>query len=1284
MRRFNRNAAGRATGEQFFQTLLWGIQYEDADIHHSRNILSYCVIGDDYYATADGATIMLWKPHNIVTTVNLPGRALFYLPKLSQVVASVQGSHMLHFIGSKAPYQLRIHPLHFSDHSISSFFYFTKTSTLVSAGEGLLFTRVMIPPYFKYADPMPETLQFEKLCSFYEDINFDDNKPYFVENAGIVIVNVQNDIHILTSNGTEVQIIRNLVGNNIITSISLLSEINSLVAGTESGQVTILKFELPNPFVPNAPPDSLRNITTFNVSESQILMSELFDRNFLVSVDKEKKISVFSTKQGKKLQNIKCKYDVNGGFFVYNRLVLFSQTVLSLFKCSLYLSHFCDVNCDAFDVTRSVSETRSARFVCYLKNFCVNLVSTREGRPILGFTTSINAPCIRNVCYLRDVEIDGFYTSRRMLDDTFVCQLDHGLSSFFEFDKIDKTLLPTKGDMFYPTVKGFEIAWMPTTIIETPLLSTFINFFDVGDGHICGIIESGVVFIYSSVSKKLIDSFSINEDQIICAIYSFSHKLLVVSAVNKLFTYNIKTKRIVSSVNDCLISALLMSDENTLFCGCANGFVEIRNFPSLQVKLNSQFYHAFHTEDGHRTPIQTTFLSTRQIYDYPSAVKKLDICPRREIILSLSVYGEIFLWEKTGKPVIRINIPFGVSSACFFDGTGAILISTLGILFKIEWNILFKKQLLPIHTPLDDYDLRFDSFDIRKTTKRDPPAIKPVTKYLKDQFLEDSFLTNNENEFFENLIVDLDVLPKRHFAPIRKEENVEIAMKSFMPARNIDDIIQKEKYEEEKRNRKSPKQKKIQVKSRKNNFSITQPPVTKSKATANKYEGFYNRTDNDSTSISSGSPKKLKKKSKKSSAKTFSKTSSVKLSKKSKKLSSKANTAVLDSISSYDRLNSSKSGRNKSSDNSLVKSKTHYDIAKFDLSSINELKTPFQSFSIPARDTKAQNDIHFEPKPPSEPKPQKINKVSSDINNENQNQKSSKTEEDENESHNKEEDISIIKPEIERDTKEKSQKSKENESQRKEPEVIINFPKNTNLLHQQAVNEQIDENDNENEIKNENEDEYSEKFLFEDGRQQNIENGEPDIETPNIANDNQNLHKIREPDPTSFKIVRHKIKNKSSSFLTQPDAFNDEGYYNENFEQLKDYDVAGNPENETEILHIENHNDEMSYRSKYLRNFNRVRRKDDEMFTNFRIDGFNQPFGGFSIKEKNGMAGIGSNAPLVQVESAGERKMQKTRGVFVRKVPKQVKMAPKAYKSGGLFKTVNEENDITMRISNYY
>lgn len=298
--------------------------------------------------------------------------------------------------------------------------------------------------------------------------------------------------------------------------------------------------------------------------------------------------------------------------------------------------------------------------------------------------------------------------------------------------------------------------------------------------------------------------------------------MLVVSAVNSLTVIEITTQKIVNSIKNCIYTALFLLDDDLIACGGGNGTVEIRSLLTLTMIANGQTYNTFHTDQGHRYPLDLTYPDTQALYTIPFAVKGFDYCTMRNCFLSVSVGGEVFLWNRSAVPLAHINISFGVTAASFFNGNGSILISAFEKLYIIDWREFFENSFLPIGTMMDDFDLRTEATHIvgDDSNKPAPIILDQKTEKINEHADEiDISEIKYVNPIFENLVVDIIDFPKRHFAPPRPDEIEERILTLQYSGFEIEDVIPKE-VKEEPRKRRSGRSRRIPAVTR----SLAPPP----------------------------------------------------------------------------------------------------------------------------------------------------------------------------------------------------------------------------------------------------------------------------------------------------------------------------------------------------------------------------------------------------------------------------------------------------------------------------
>lgn len=765
-----------------------------------KAVCAMIVINDDFFASADGLTLAFWTKKDVIWTIDLPVIAMAYLPKLDQIVACVKNSRQLHFIYLRYPYTVRVHPLHFTDRDVQSMHFYESTSTLVCAGHGVLFTRVVVPPYFKNTQPVPETLQFERIGEYYRSEHFEAGGiPFISRSSGVVIACVGNKIFVHMPNGVLVQKLTGLDIDGSITSVSYHQPGNSLVIGDDTGCLNVLKFVTPNPFVPGAAPDSGKIVKKLKISDDRIIVGEIIDRNFLIGVDNGHQMYIYSLKDDTKITSYACPIRAVTGQMMSKYLILFSTTSMVGYDCSIFTRHWTDMEYNAIQLQRCKSASKPARIIAFLTNRSVNAYSPKLATQIWGFMSTTSARDIQTFGLTRDALIDGKKYELIQADDIGFASLDQGYFAIMNFDHIQQTS-ETFSNVFMSTFRGFEIGWVPTESIKLQILDRFVSVIRIESKEypncICCILQNGNCIVISMQTKKVISQFSCGVTGVICATYSFSNRLLVVSALDKLQTFNITTKSVVQSIEGCYFTSLLLIDKDTLVCGAANGAVEVRSLRTFRLLGNSKTFNTFHTDHGHRYPLESYYQDTRVLYDVPFAVKALDYCECRDALLSLSVGGEIFVWNRSAFPLAHIACPFKLFSACFLNGEGTILVSAFRGLFSIDWSLMFEKQFLPVSTVFDDFDLREGNEDNAKSKpaviRRQESSLSLTHEVEHEDKPDNTFLSE-----FTDLVVDVEVLPKRFFAPIRPGE-IEEEPKVIKRAPDMDELLKKSQPKQKK------------------------------------------------------------------------------------------------------------------------------------------------------------------------------------------------------------------------------------------------------------------------------------------------------------------------------------------------------------------------------------------------------------------------------------------------------------------------------------------------------
>lgn len=750
--------------------------------------------------------------------IELPVIAIAPLKKINHVACVVKGSYQLHFIWINDPFSVHIHPLQFSDKPICRMFYFERSSVMISIGHGILITKVIIPLYFKGGNPISETLQFEKIIELYPETKFcETNMPEIVESKEIIIVPNNSSIYIYNSQGALVQAFNPLC-ESIITSISFFSEAMKLVVGTESGVINILSFSQERPFIAGAKQEKASSVQKYSVSSLRITAAFLFDRHFMISVDADQQMLVMCLKNGEKISKTKAPLTVTHASIVDNLLILFSALTIDIFKCLIFTKHFENISCNATMLRRAPSLSHAARILVLGRDATLSLVSPKDGKMMIGLKSANLAKDIQFVSYARDVQIDGSRYFHTAATDTLFLSLDQGIILGLALNKINNKLRPQQSEQILSTVPNFKASWIPTTTIQSMPNMRFVSFFKLDSKSyqqcVCGVTQYGQVLIFSLQLKRLVTTLSPGIADVICAIYSFANHMIIFSCVGKLVAYDINALTIYGTVEKCMYTSLEMFDEDTLICGGANGVLEIRNIPfGFKLIASSIKYDAYHSDNGRRFPLDDSYPDSKQLYEIPFAIKSLDYLQTREVVLSVSVVGEMFLWDKNAYPIIHITLPFIVTSACFLNGNGSILLSAFNNLFVIDFSFIFQKPHLAITSPLDEYDLRPDNILLAENDELTPASME----YQEDIFMREiDQISSSDDEPFESnfdpLVVEEEFIPKRHVAPPREFDEFKKVI--AFQHEDVDEILQKEQIEEEKKKSLKPKRKNIVVRSR--------------------------------------------------------------------------------------------------------------------------------------------------------------------------------------------------------------------------------------------------------------------------------------------------------------------------------------------------------------------------------------------------------------------------------------------------------------------------------------
>ena len=127
--------------------LHWGISQITNIEPQKKRFTAFTIINDSLFCSSDGFNTYFWNENGLIKTIELGAIALHYIKPLNHVIASIKNSTHLHFIWIHDNYSIIVHPLSFSIRTITSLYYFPNSETLITAGQGLTFSKMKIPHF---------------------------------------------------------------------------------------------------------------------------------------------------------------------------------------------------------------------------------------------------------------------------------------------------------------------------------------------------------------------------------------------------------------------------------------------------------------------------------------------------------------------------------------------------------------------------------------------------------------------------------------------------------------------------------------------------------------------------------------------------------------------------------------------------------------------------------------------------------------------------------------------------------------------------------------------------------------------------------------------------------------------------------------------------------------------------------------------------------------------------------------------------------------------------------
>lgn len=324
-----------------------------------------------------------------------------------------------------------------------------------------------------------------------------------------------------------------------------------------------------------------------------------------------------------------------------------------------------------------------------------------------------------------------------------------------------------------------------------------------------GICRNGTCHILSidknqpSHSPK-VETFTLGYGSVICATFSTVHKYVTFSCLYHTIVYDLDNHKILYDVERTYFRSLFVISDRSIACGCANGALEIRNYPSLTIQASSQKYEVYHSDNGYRRDLRQELENYDRMLDIDFSISYIDYCSPRNALLTLSPNGELFIWTIDCFPICHIRLDFTPTAACFLNGHGSIVISALRTLYTIDWHYFFNEKLQDEKTLLDDFDILDDKFDLQQFAETrlehaeeleflvkqkqtpshkfkrvlgpdnfeslTPSNSRPPSKmnFRPFRIRRDTSMENEDEHFFDDLTVEQEEIPKSYF--YRQEE----------------------------------------------------------------------------------------------------------------------------------------------------------------------------------------------------------------------------------------------------------------------------------------------------------------------------------------------------------------------------------------------------------------------------------------------------------------------------------------------------------------------------------
>jgi len=741
--------------------LIWGLQAEKYDFIGSKEVIAFCFVKYNMFASSDGERICIWTTSSLLATINILATSLVYIDRINHLVAYSKELSCLYFVWLKNSYPIRKHPLHFSNRVINHMHYFPKSSNIACFGEGLFISHMIIPNSFKKSNPIPETLQFSQYSDLYQSMKFDFSYNVCISETNELIFIVDNaSIIVHMSTGEVLSELKNVTDSPIL-SITYFEEKSWIIVSSMNGTISGFLFK------------SNQIRIAFSVSQrlANINFMHLINPQFLVFTTNEKKICLYDIIVCKMLFFDHIEYDPKAIRYFHSRVFVFSEKRCTGYFANVFTDYFKEICSDCTFYKRIPSTNLSSRYLSKHVNDTICVYSNHTQQLLFELKPSATSGHFEHVLYSRDSNVDVESWKANTLPDSMYIMFQRGPILELCFDQISITKrFKSPSHLMLTSSNGISHENMIINMIPLPPDLKFVKLLRIDDPRItpclCGVCSNGLICLFSIFEKIFLSAFSSNYIGITISEYSSDFQCLICCNSDTIFLVDIYKRTVVNHVHSANYSSLMIIEKEIMVCGSNNGAIELRTLPGLTLKASSYRYGAMHSQSSRSLNKD----SKHSILDQKYSVQFLDYCSPRSSILSATIMGEIILWDLDLFPLQHFVVPFELSSCCFKNGKGSVYLVYHTSILVINWKRIFDIKLTKKVTDLDDYDLRDDLLiETNSQTKKKKSKIisfvfkRPNLINIRDHLEFDQ----NVEELgfaFKDLIVVEDIIPKKQFA----------------------------------------------------------------------------------------------------------------------------------------------------------------------------------------------------------------------------------------------------------------------------------------------------------------------------------------------------------------------------------------------------------------------------------------------------------------------------------------------------------------------------------------